>query len=545
MSKQENRLVDEFLEGRISRRDLIKGLMAAGLSASVAGSLLGVAGFSPAEAASIVEAPARIKRGGTVRFSTQVPAADVDPITMFNEGAIFTVEMSCEYLCFPRANGTLEPKLATSWHSTNPSVWTFNLRQGVKWQSGATFTADDVVHTFNLLTGDANSGALSAYKGILSHGHVKKINSHQVQFHLDRPFVDFPYLVSGFTYNSVIVPKNYKVGDFVKGGIGTGPFVLTSYTPKVGATFKANKHYWDKGKPYVNGAQMKFYADNASQVLAIQGGAVDVFLDAPYQGSQALFSDSNVKILTIATSAYREFSMRVDQKPFDNKNVRQAVAYCLDRPALVQALWNGKAVVANDHPFCPVYPTASLALKDIPQRKQDYTKAKQLLAAGGYPNGFNVTLTTENFLEIPQYAQIIQQQLKPVGINVTLNVEDQNTYYGSGSNQPWLEVPFGIVDWAARGSASQLVAPAYLTGGVWNSAHWSDKKFDNYMHQYDKELNPTKRAQIALNAAKEMHDQTPVIIAYWIKELRAIRKNVQNLAVNTFSLLDPSGVWLS
>jgi peptide/nickel transport system substrate-binding protein len=544
VSKEEHRLVDDFLAGRMSRRDLVKGLMAAGISATAMGSLLGVAGFSPAEASSIVEAPTRIKRGGTVRFSTEVPAADVDPITMFNEGAIFTAEMSLEHLVFPRANGSLEPKLATSWHSTNPAVWTFNLRKGVKWQDGKPFTSADVVHTFDLLT-SANSGALSAYKGVLSHGHVRANGPHQVTFHLDRAYVDFPYLVSAFTYNSVIVPKGYKVGDFVKGGIGTGPFVLTKYTPKVGATYKANKHYWARGKPYVDGAQLKYYADNSSQVLAIQAGAIDVFLDAPYQGSQALFSNSKVKVLSIATSSYREFHMRVDQKPFDDARVRQAVALCLDRPAIIQALWNGKAAIGNDHPFAPVYPTSKLAIQKIPQRKQDYTQAKKLLAAAGYPNGFDVTLTTENFLEIPQYAQIIQQQLKPAGINVKLNVEDQNTYYGSGSNQPWLDVPFGIVDWSARGSASQLITPAYLSGGVWNSAHWKDPKFDKLMGQYDKELNPTKRAQIALNAAKEMHDQTPAIIAYWIKELRAIRKNVHGLPINSFAYVDPTPVWLS
>jgi peptide/nickel transport system substrate-binding protein len=67
-----------------------------------------------------------------------------------------------------------------------------------------------------------------------------------VTFHLDRPYVDFPYLVSAFTYNSFILPKNYKAGSFTKGRIGTGPFVLTKYTPKVGATYVANKHYWAK-----------------------------------------------------------------------------------------------------------------------------------------------------------------------------------------------------------------------------------------------------------------------------------------------------------
>jgi peptide/nickel transport system substrate-binding protein len=223
MPKNEDHLLEEFLEGRISRRDLIKGLVAAGLSASAVGGLLAEVGASDVAEASAPLAT-KPKRGGTGRFGTVVPATDVDPVTMFNEGAIFTTQLACEYLCYPRPNYSLAPKLATSWKpNSNATVWTFHLRKGVKWHDGSAFTADDVVATFDRLTNPKNnSGALSAYKGILSTGHTRKVNSHTVQFHLDRPFSDFPYLVSAFTYNSVILPKNFKIGTFTQGGIGTG-----------------------------------------------------------------------------------------------------------------------------------------------------------------------------------------------------------------------------------------------------------------------------------------------------------------------------------
>ncbi len=532
MSKDEYGLVEDVLTGKISRRDLIVRMMAAGASLTAITGLLAETGIGgEAEAAQLAAPALAPKKGGTLRVGFLVPAADVDPVRLFNEGAILTMQLACEYLCYPRPNFSLEPKLAVSWHATKPDTWTFNLRKNVKWHDGSAFTADDVVATFNRLVDPAvNSAALSAYKGILSPGGVKKVDAHTVRFHLDRGYVDFPYLVSALTYNAAVLPKNYKIGDFVKGGVGTGPFILTKYTPKVGATYKRNPHYWGAGLPYFNAVQMKYYADQTSTVLALQGGAIDVYPNIPYQGSQALFADSKLQILKSPGSSYREFHMRVDQKPFSDKRVRQAVAYSLNRPALIQGLLHGLGQLGNDHAFAPVFPLSKVT-KQIPQRKQDYAKAKQLLAAAGYSKGLDVTLTTENYLEIPQYAVFIKQQLQPAGFNVTLNIEDQNTYYGTGANQPWLDVPMGIVDWAPRGVPSQVIDPAYLTGGIWNSAHFSNKKYDTLVNDSDKELNKTKRNAMVLQAAKIQNDEVPAVIAYWLQDLSAASKKVQGIPV--------------
>jgi peptide/nickel transport system substrate-binding protein len=242
--------------------------------------------------------------------------------------------------------------------------------------------------------------------------------------------------------------------------------------------------------------------------------------------------------------------------PFSNKSLRQAIATCLDRPGLVEGLFSGRAELGNDHAFAPVYPAAELTAEQVPQRQQDYDKAKQLLADAGFSGGISVELTTEQFLEIPQYAQFIQQQCKPAGINVKLNVQDQGTFYGSAKNQPWLVVPFGIVDWGARGSASQTITPAYLcnavpkpdlsnSGGAWNSAHWCNDQYDELVFQFDQELDEQKRKEIAVEAAKIQNDEVPSIIAYWIKEQRTTRKNVHGLPSGPTFHLDPRRMFLA
>jgi peptide/nickel transport system substrate-binding protein len=303
--------------------------------------------------------------------------------------------------------------------------------------------------------------------------------------------------------------------------------MLTNYLPKQSATFKPNPNYWNKPRPYLDSMVIKFYSDNATEVIALQAGDIDIMVETPFQGSQALFSDPNITTSFVSSSQYRELHMQVTQKPWDDKRVRQAFALTLDRNAIIQALFNGNADIGNDNGFAPVFPT----YVQIPQRAQDINQAKSLLAAAGYANGFNAPLTTENYLEIPQYVQIVKQHAALAGINITLNVEDQGTYYGSGANQPWLQVPFGCVDWASRGSASQLITPAYTTTGVWNSAKWSNPQFDTLLKQYDAEPDLTKRKALAQQLETIQTDEVPAVIAYFVKLPHAMRKNVHGLAL--------------
>jgi peptide/nickel transport system substrate-binding protein len=530
----------------MSRREFLRRATVAGVSLALANSLLAACGSSGEQGKQGQVPTGPIKRGGTARLGLVVPASDPEPVTMFSSGAIFTVMAAAEGLCFPRPDYTLEPKLATEWKSGNGAKeWTFTLREGVKFHDGSTMTADDVVATFDRLTDpDNESAALSAFQGILSYEQTEKVDDKTVRFNLDRPYVDFPYLLSLFNYNALVLPKNYEMGSFSKGNIGTGPYILKEYRPEQGATYVKNPNYWGKGKPYMDGVEASYYDDNSPLVLAMQGGEIDVVPQIPFQGSQALFQDPSIVVLENPSSEYRGLHMRVDKKPFDDKRVRQALALCIDRPELVEGLFEGRAVLGNDHPFAPVYPS-SPATTAVPQRERDIARAKKLLSDAGHSNGIEVELTTERYLEIPQYAVTLKEQCKAASIDIKLNILPQAEYYGSGDNQPWLEVPLGIVDWASRGSASQTIAPAYLCDGIWNAAQWCNEEYDQLVREFDGELDEQRREDLAKQAARLQQEETPGIIAYWTKELRVVKDNVAGLAKGPNIVLDMSPVWTS
>lgn len=535
-------LVDEVLSGRMTRRQLLVRGSVFGLSMTAIGSLLAACGSSSTSTSSASPSSAP-KTGGVVRAAAATVLSAFDPVTMYQTGDIATVEQICEYLTWVEYDLTLRPVLAVSWSpDSTAKVWTFKLRQGVKFNDGSPFGADDVVATFDrLVNPTSGSGALSALKGILSPGGTVKVDDSTVAFHLDRAFADFPYLVSSGDYNSVILPRNFD-GDFLKNPVGTGPFMLTNYQVQHSSTLKKNPNYWQKGLPYLDGVDFVYNPSAQSQIMQLQGGVVDLVVQMAYQGSEALFKDPSITVHRHPSTAMREVAMRADRAPFTDYRVRQAVAYCLDRPGLITGLYGGNAILGNDEIFCPLYPNSP----SLPQRTQDYAKAKSLLAAAGHPSGVNITLTVPSaYLDLSQYATLIQSMCKPAGINVKIALTSETAYYGgSGLNQPWLQLPMDIVEWSPRPVAAQYIQGMLLSSSVWNSSHWANPQFDSLFARYEATLDQASRTAIATQMATLQQEQTPIITAFWITSLRAASSKVQNIK-GLEAYLDLSTAYLS
>ena len=172
------------------------------------------------------------------------PTGAINPVTVPDQGGLDMLGQTGEYLCLSGQTLNLTPVLATSWTpNSTADVWTFKIRQGVKFHNGAPLTANDVVYTFQLHTNTKNgSNSLSALPNtVLKPSGVVKVDDYTVAFHLEAPNGNFPYLVSSDNYNVIIIPKGYDPASWQSSFIGTGPFVLGSYTPKSGATFTRNE----------------------------------------------------------------------------------------------------------------------------------------------------------------------------------------------------------------------------------------------------------------------------------------------------------------
>jgi peptide/nickel transport system substrate-binding protein len=348
-----------------------------------------------------------------------------------------------------------------------------------------------------------------------------------VAFHLQAANGNFPYIISSDNYNAIIVPKGTDYAKWGKTFIGTGPFKLKSYQTNQGAQFVANPDYWGPA-PHLDGTSFSFYDGQQPQILALQGGTVDVIVSFVPTGAQSLLSNSGqFSIIRYKSSQHREISMRNDQAPFTDARVRQAIALSLDRPAMVQALLGGYGQVGNDSPFAPLFPSTNTS---VPQRTQDIAKAKQLLQAAGH-SSFTTTLTSENYEELPQLAQVVAQSAGKIGVKINLKVENQASYYGKATfgNSDWLDATMSLVDYGDRGVPNVFLEAPLVSGGSWNAAHFDNKTYDKLVKQYVAAVDLQAQKQIAGKIEKLLLDETPLIIPYFVDGLTASTPKVHGL----------------
>jgi peptide/nickel transport system substrate-binding protein len=528
-----NHVIDEFAAGRLSRRDFIRRSTVVGISVPVLGSILAACGSSSTSSGtSGSTATATGAPGAVIKAGIVTPTASINPVTVADQGGLDMLAQTGEYLCLSGQTLNLQPVLATSWSPNgNADVWTFKIRQNVKFHNGQPLTADDVVYTYQLHTNPkGNANALSAFGGVLLPSGVKKVDDFTVAFHLIAPNGNFPYLTSSDNYNMIILPKGYDPAKWESTFLGTGPFKLGSYTPKSGATFTRNESYWGK-KALPSQTMFTFYDTQNPSILALTGGQIDVVGQFAVSGAEQLLTGDTYNIIKLKSSAHRELSMRCDQGPFTDARVRQALALTLNRPQIVQALFKGYADVGNDSPFAPVFPSTDTS---IPQRAADLAKAKSLLAAAGHTAGFSTQLVTEQFVEIPQYAQIVAQAAEQIGVKINLKVESSSAYYGKATfgNSDWLDATMSLVDYGHRSVPNVfLTAPLETTNaktgsGPWNAAHFANAQYDKLVGQYIAASDVGSQKTIAGQIETLLLAQTPIIFGYFYNYLTATAKNV-------------------
>jgi peptide/nickel transport system substrate-binding protein len=543
----ENNLIDELVDGDLDRQEFLRRATMFGLGAGTIGMLLRYMGEDVA-----FGAPSEVaqKRGGTLRVGTVAYGRGLEPYQLQEAGSLGLAGIPGEYLTFTNGKLQVRPWLATSWKPNRDlTVWTFQLRRGVKFHNGKTMNADDVVASFRQYLSQKTSQILGALPAsLIEPAGVVKTGPYSVQFRLKEPTNAFPYLVSQTTYQAIIQPAAIaaKPNTWVSSGmIGTGAFRVRSQN-KQRAELVRFANYWGGPAP-LDGIRIIFYESAAPMVLALRAGQLDLVVQMSPQQARAFRSNSRYRVYSAPNSSHNMFGIRVDREPFRDARVRRAVALTLNRPDIINRVLLGAGTLGNDSPFWSRFPSTSPA---IVQRKQNLALARSLLQAAGQEN-LKFTITTHNQFDVPDYAAAIQAAGRQAGIEIDLDVMTYDDYYaavGGGdyaTTTPWLNAPATITEYGFRGVPNLYLTAAYMSNGIWNASKYSNSEFDSQARTY------LRSAEVAAQrrATKRMGDillrDTPVITAYFLTFVGAGSSRLRNYQADAISHIRVAKTWLA
>jgi peptide/nickel transport system substrate-binding protein len=398
------------------------------------------------------------------------------------------------------AAGELEPQLAESY-SVSPDGMTidFTLRKGIMWQRGyGELTTEDVKFSYErFLVTDPKPAYADDWTSL---DHVEIVDKYTGKLVFNQPQATLWTSVLPMTSGLIVSKKFYEEAgpDKVKTDlVGTGPYIFSEWTPKQQIVLTRNPDYWGS-QPYYDEIDLIPVDDDKAAEVALQAGELD-FSIISLPSVDRFQSDPNFTVDMIPSTAYNWIGMNVENPKLADINVREAIRYGIDVPSILAAAYNDKAPRANE-----LIPEGTLGYwKDAPVYERDVAKAKDYLAKANLTS-LDLTMTYENTDEFNTWGQIVQENLKEVGINVTLNPLDSSTFwaYGDGGKDKELEL-------FAVGYSSVAPEPAWSTMwftcdqvDLWNWMRWCNKDYDALHQEGIETIDPAKREQIYIDMQK-------------------------------------------
>lgn len=486
--------------------------------------------ISGASSASAVENCARI-----LGYEWSGEKQSMDPADMTSGDDAYHIFAVYNRLVDVDENFQIQPELATSWSVSDDGLtWTFNLRSGVKFHDGSAFSADDVVYTFErLMNPDTGSGA-KAVMAPLDGADIKALNDTTVTFTTVDKVVELPIVITNKFTN--IVAEGATNDTLRLNGNGTGPFMQETFTPNGPVRIlKANPNYWDAGMPKSPCLEITVAQESVAAISAIKSGQVDLLLNVEPTGIPALSGDSNITLLRTGASNSMTISMWVDEPPFDDVRVRQALKLGVDRQGMVDSVLLGYGEIGNDNPIPPSSPdayTSQALLRDI-------GKAKALLAEAGYVDSLEFDFyTAEGVPGMVNMAQNFAQMMTDIGVTVNVIETPADSYW----DDVWLTKSILTSAWSRRPPSSAL-SVAYTMEAKWKETHWERPAYDKLLADAAMTIDSGERRAIYGDAQRMMSEQGGVIIPMFVHQVLAIRSScsgykphVQNFNLNFESI---------
>ena len=469
-------------------------------------------------------------KGGTLVISGGYYPLSMDP-RMWENGEEYIVG-DCIYSRLVRLTSEfdLEPELAKSWTASDDALtWTFDLRTGVKFHNGEELVADDVVYTLTraLKDGSKAKGEIGPIEG------VEALDAYTVQIKLSSPYADLATVLAK-PQASILPRSNDKIET---NPVGTGPFKLASLAPGERLIYERFDDYFVPDQPYLDRVVEVINPQASAALNGLVAGDIDVVWNANLGWQATLDQRSGVRMEQVASPGYNNIYMMVDQPPFDDVRVRQALKHCIDREKFVSAVLNGHGAIGNDH---PVPPFSGFHNDELPTRPQDHQKARQLLKEAGYNDGLKLELfTSEARAGQLESAVTLAQFARPAGIEIEVRNIDPGRFW----SEYWKKQPFLVSNWFGRPTIDGTLRPYFHSEGVYNYAKYKNERVDELLEKGGAETDQAKRKKMYDEVQRILHDEGPWLLPYFKNYPVALQASVQNYPVYPNKWTHLARVW--
>ena len=509
MSKETNYYFNQFVRGRMTRREFIGRMTAAGLSAAAITGLMA----KRADAATP-------KKGGKITLGSEAAqtADSLDPTKFYSTSNLMMGFTAYDLMVNRSPDLRPIPWLAESWEANDDATeWTFQLRKDVEWHDGKPFTSDDVAYSFSRHIAEKSESPAKAYLGQITE--IKKDGKHTARFKLEAPNADFPIVLSDTRVQ--VTQDGYE--DFLHTSPGTGPFKVKEF--KAGSTyiFERNDNYWRDDGPWVDEIEFVGIGDITARINALLSGDINVLLYLDPKAVSLIERRDDVKVVAAKAGSFVNVAMMLDRAPTDDNNFRLAMKYAIDREKIVKNVYKGFGHVGNDHPISPIDP---FYCDEIPQRPYDPEQANFYIKKAGLEN----TPIDFYMSDVPgagavAASQVYQQSAAAAGIQLNLIQPPADTYWQS----VWIQKPICVSGWDGRPVPDLILSIALKGGGSYNETKWENERFDQLLLEARGVTEFNKRKEMYCEMQRMLQDEGGHITMSFIDYLDARRNEVMGI----------------
>ncbi|MFW5799247.1 MAG: ABC transporter substrate-binding protein [Spirochaetota bacterium] len=502
------------------------------------------------------------KYGGTLIYGKSQSAIALDPGVVDEGGSSTVVSQIYEsLLTYNPGTAEIVPHLAKSYEiSDGGKTITFKLREDVKFHDGTTMDADAVVFSLERQNNRehpfhkhgpwkywSSKGWSDRYNddgSIKSEGlieSIEKVDDYTVQITLSEP--DSSILYNFALYFTAIVSPTAaeKYGeDFKKNPVGTGPFKFVQWVKDDTTILERNEDYWGK-KAYLERLIFKIYPDNASRVLALEKGEADI-IDTPDRDNlERLAAMDRIKIQKKEGLTVGYVAINVEQEPFNDVRVRQAVNHAVNKEEIIKGVYG----ILGEPGKVPLPPS----LWGYNKEKSDYEynpeKAKELLKEAGYEDGFEFDLfamkETRPYNPNPsKVAEIMQAQLADVGLKANIVTYEIGTYWDKVDAG---EFDLAMTGWSGEGDPDDFLYNLF-TKGYLNSSRWYNDEYINLVTKAKTETTIEGRAKLYKDAQEILLEEAPIVMLAYGMLIQPMKESVNGFVIYPSTKLELKSVWI-